>query len=451
MSGRSALALITALVLLITRLEHVHAQDAAREPCAEARVPGHDLSLADAVRIALCASTQIRAAAAAIELRSAQRGQVRSQYWPQLTAAATQMREHTEYRGDSAPDNADSGTTFYGSLSWRLFDFGERRAESFAAAQMIEAALKTRDATVQRVLRNVAETYFAAVTARALRASAIESEGVAEETLASARRRVESGTGSQADILQATTALARAALDLNRARAGYEKAIATLTFATGLPAGITFDVPTEVDASGTSNEKSLDAWLAEAERAHPAIAAARADVQAARAKIASARASGKPAVHLQTNYYGNGFPQEGLTNGLQASTTAGISITVPVFDGFLTRYRVREAEAALDMKEEELVGQQRHTLTEIVQAYADASSAAANLRESETLLEAAESSQSSSRRRYANGAADILELLAAQSALADARRERVRCLAEWRSAGFALVAASGQLSPSSLQ
>jgi outer membrane protein len=93
-----------------------------------------------------------------------------------------------------------------------------------------------------------------------------------------------------------------------------------------------------------------------------------------------------------------------------------------------------------------LVDTERLTLTEIVKAYSDATAAVANLRESQGLLAAAQSSQESSRRRYEAGATNILELLVAQAALADARQERTRSVAELRSARLRLLATTAALS-----
>ncbi|KVL54574.1 hypothetical protein WT00_10260 [Burkholderia territorii] len=56
---------------------------------------------------------------------------------------------------------------------------------------------------------------------------------------------------------------------------------------------------------------------------------------------------------------------------------------------------------------------------------------------------AAEAALTSARNRYALGAGDILELLSAQAALADARQERVRTLAEWEAARLRLFASAG--------
>lgn len=56
---------------------------------------------------------------------------------------------------------------------------------------------------------------------------------------------------------------------------------------------------------------------------------------------------------------------------------------------------------------------------EVVKAHADAQSSFENLQASQQLLSAAEVAVQSFQKRYDKGAADILELLSKQSALAD--------------------------------
>lgn len=62
-----------------------------------------------------------------------------------------------------------------------------------------------------------------------------------------------------------------------------------------------------------------------------------------------------------------------------------------------------------------------------------------------SILNATQAAMASSQRRYNGGAADVLELLNAQSGLSDALLERVRSLAEWQSARLRLLADTGML------
>jgi outer membrane protein len=427
----------------------VYGQSAPEGPCRFDGIKDGELSLARAVDLALCSNADIQSAAATVRVRAAQLGEARAEYWPTLTGSATQLRETTQFPGTSQPPSTDSAVTMYGALSWRVLDFGGRNADSRAARELLQVALGTRDATAQKVLGTVVEAYFDAITAKALLGSKAEDETLARDTVASAERRLRRGDGAQSDILQAKTALARAALDSHRASGSYEKSLAVLAYSVGLPTGIVYAVPDDIVASTAEVEKSLVAWLNDARHSHPAIVAARADVEAAQAQVVSARSAGRPTVDFQANYYANGFPQQGLATTRQRNSTVGIAITVPLFDGFLNRYKVREAQASVSLKEATLIDAERVTLTEIVKSYYDATAAVENLEVSKDLFDSASASVASSRRRYESGAADILELLTSQSAFADARQERVRSLADWRSARLRLLATSGVLTNAS--
>jgi outer membrane protein len=416
------------------------------EPLAE-----NEFGLAHAVDLALCNNAEVKSAAAAVRIRAAQLGEARSSYWPALTASVTELRENTQYP-HSQSSTTDTATTAYGSLTWRLFDFGGRGAQVRSASKLLEAAFGSQDATVQKVLGNVVQAYFDSLAAKALMDSKQQDKALAAETLTSAERRVDRGDGAQSEVLQATTAMARATLESNRADAAYEKSLAVLVYSIGLPTSTRVQIPGELTAGSAANmDTDLQLWLDDARRYHPAIVAARADLEAAREQVAVVRSNGKPTIDLQANYYANGFPQEGLASTRQRNITVGLAVTIPLFDGFLNRYKLREARATVGLKDAILIDTERLTLTEIVKAFTDATTAARNLHASRDLLEAASASQDSSRRRYDAGAADILELLTTQALLADARQEQVRCAADWRSARLRLLATSGRLSAANLQ
>lgn len=160
---------------------------------------------------------------------------------------------------------------------------------------------------------------------------------------------------------------------------------------------------------------------------------------------------GRPTIDFTGNYYQNAYPSQGLTSTNTKVTTFGLSVTVPLFDGFATHYKVREAEELVRSKEAKLQDTEQQTLMQVVGAHADAESSLRNLRVSEDLVAAATASIESSQRRYSSGAADIVELLSTQAAFADAKSERVRCQAEWRTARLVLLTSSGVLNRSSLQ
>lgn len=415
------------------------------EACLTTLDVRHSLSLAQAVDLALCNNADIRAAWANIRVRAAAVGGARSAYWPSLSVSASELNERAGYPATAVRASNTTGKTIYGSFDWRLFDFGGRSAKYQAAASLLEAAIASRDATIQQVLGAVVQGYFEAVTAKAVLADRVESESIAADTLSSAQRRQTGGAAAQNDTLQARAALERATLDRNRADAEERKAFAVLAYDIGIPTGQVVRLADELNARSMSEQKDLAEWMKEAERQHPAIVAARAAVQAARDEVVSARSEGRPSIDLTANYYQNGFPNQGLTSTNVHAATVGLTVTVPLFDGFLTHYNVEEAQAVVKVKEGQLQATRQAALLAVVRTYADAQSALRNLDVSEDLLSAAQAAFESSQRRYSEGAADIVELLNAQTALADARTERTRSLAEWRSARLRLLASAGVL------
>jgi len=434
--------------------------DAASIQCSTSNDLASPLALSEAVDLALCNNPQIKASWAAIKVQAGAVGEARAAYLPTMSATANRLRTRTAYSNIALASTSVDGNTVYGALSWRLFDFGTREANRQSANSLLVAALATHDATLQRTLAATIQAYFDTQSSRAAWQAKEESEAIAQQTLESAKRREARGAVARGDTLQATTAFARAALDKNRALGNYRKALSILIYAMGLPPDSSIVLAEEKEDSSHDDHsrnpidiqgEDLGAWLRDAQTSHPAILSARAQWQAAQSKVTSTRAEGLPTVDFSANYYQNGYPGQGVSTISSHINTVGVSVTFPIFDGFSRTYKVRGAQAQAEQLEAELANTEHNILMEVVKAHADALSSLQNLQASQTLLEAAQEALTSSQRKYDKGATDILEILSTQNALADARQERVRCLAEWRSARLRLMANSGLLGMQSIR
>ncbi|WP_244869606.1 TolC family protein [Paraburkholderia aspalathi] len=403
------------------------------------------LSLTDAVDTALCADPQAMAAWANIKLQAATVGEARAAYLPTLSVSLGRQNSDTRYPSFSSSNSNVTGNSSYVALNWRLFDFGERAANRASARDLLAAAMASYDAALQKTLGATVQAYFDAVTARAAYRARTRTAQLAGETLAAAQRRELNGVTGRSDTLQAQTALARAQLAELRAAGDRDKTRATLVYTLGLPAGTSIVLPQNSALPLKQDIADLAEWLDVAEARHPAIKAAKAQWEAAREKITSVRSQGLPTVDFGVNFYQNGYPNQSLSAVHSNTTVVGVTLSIPLFEGFSRTYKVREAQARADQSEAQLHDAQRETLGDVVKAHADAVSSLASLDASATLLESAKAALVSSRNRYEHGAADILETLNAQSALADAEQERIRSEADWRAARLRLMAAAGVL------
>ncbi|NML31744.1 TolC family protein [Paraburkholderia sp. G-4-1-8] len=419
--------------------------DRERTSCPSGVNLAAPLSLADAIDVALCSDPGVMLAWANIKLQSATVGEARAAYLPTLNASVTGMRNDTSYPAFPGSDSHVNGHTSYAALNWRLFDFGERAANRKAANDMLDAALASYDAALQKTLGTTVQAWFDAVTAQGASRARTEASRLAGETLAAAQRREEKGATGRNDTLQAQTAFARARLAAERAAGEADKTMATLVYTLGIAAGTRLLLPEDTPAPTAQGVDDLAAWLDEAKRRHPAIIAAEKQWQATRSRIASVRSQGMPTVDLGVSFYQNGYPNQGLQTARSNTTIIGVTLTIPLFEGFARTYKVREAQAQAEQDEARMQDTERQVLGDVVKAHADAVASLGELDASRTLLDSAQLALTSSRRRYDYGVADILEVLNAQSALADAQQERVRSESDWRSARLRLRAAAGVL------
>ena len=434
--------------------------DTAPWQCQTSRDFSTPLSLNEAVDLALCNNAQVKMAWAMIKVQAGAVGTAESAYLPTISVTVSRLRTGTSYPDSGIPSSSTTGNTVFGSFNWRLFDFGARAANRQSANSALVAALADHEASLQKTLAQTIQAYFDAQSTHAILIAKEQDEAIANETLESAKRRETKGVVARSDTLQANTALAKAILDKNRAMGDHQKSMSILIYALGLPAGIHIVLAEEADngerdgkigSFAATQMEDLDMWLRNAEQSHPAIRSARAQWEAAQSNIASARASGLPTIDFTANNYQNGYPGQGLQSINSHINSFGISVSIPIFDGFSTTYKVRGAQAQAEQHQAQLEDVEHNVLMEVVKAHADVVSSLQNLQASEDLLDAAQEALATSQRKYSKGAADILEILSTQSSLADAKQERIRCLSEWRSARLRLLANTGTLGMSSIQ
>jgi len=409
------------------------------------------LALGDAVDLALCNNPQVRAAWANIKFEAGAVGEARAAYLPTLSGSLSRINDSTVVVGNAASSSSVKSNTIYESLTWRLFDFGGRAANQKMAESLLSAALANHDAALQKTLTAVVQAYFDGLTARATFIAKKKSEEIAQNTLASAQRRESHGVTTQSDTLQATTALAKATLEKNRADGAYQKALSLLVYSLGIPSSTTLLLPEELLQGPAETVAELNQLLADAQQNHPAIIAARAQLDAARSNVTVTRSQYLPTVDFTGNYYQNGRPGQQLSSTRTKETTIGVVLTIPLFDGFSSHYKVAGAEAQVEEKEATLADTENQTLMDVVKAHADAVSAQGNLQAADILLDAAQHALAVSRRKYEKGAADILEILNTQNALADAEQEHIHCLADWRSARLRLLSSVGTIGRTAIE
>lgn len=408
---------------------------------------------------AICANPQARKAWASARVQAATLGVSESAYLPTLNATAGAERDtlsttyNVEGYGEvNVPQNSNSKYAML-NLSWVLFDFGQRGAAFRQARELLAAANAEHDEALQAVFFNAAQAYYGLRDAQAAVEATRQTEAIAQESLAEATAKHEAGAGTLADQLQAQTNYRRALLDRISAEGDALAATGTLAAAMGLDA----DVPVRIGAADPTPDQAnfaegVDQLIEQAKARQPKLVAARAKYEAALANVDAIRAQGRPTIALVGDLARNNPSYQQQPQGLGATSitgshgsTIGIQITIPLFEGFASGYKVAQAQAQADVEEADLQGAELQVALDVWKSYQNLRTDTANLTNSQELLADAQYSLDIARGRYKAGVGTFPELLNAQTALADAQKERVQAISRWHTSRLRLAASLGSL------
>jgi outer membrane protein len=392
------------------------------------------MTLAQIVDLALRNNPATRLSWAQARSAASEYGVSRGQLFPTLTLDGSVSRSRSvAIAGRPAGERTQYGPLL--GLSYLVIDFGGRAGSIDFSRQTAIAADLSHNATVQNTILQVESSLFNYLATRALRDAervAVE-EATASLNAAEERRRV--GLATIADVLQARTARSQAQLALESLEGGVLVAQGGLAVAMGLPANASFEVPSLPDAPPVDSlrfiAQSVDTLLAVATRARPDLAAARVQAAAAAAEVRVARSALMPSISLNAN---GGYTGSNNSTFQGQTYTLALGFDLPVFSGFSRQYRVQSASDQLAAASAQADLTRQQIALQVFTAYYNLQTATDRVRTAADLLASATESESVARGRYREGVGSIVDLLIAQSALADARAQEVQVRWQWRGA-----------------
>lgn len=400
------------------------------------------LTLAAAVDLALCRNPATRAGWAAARQQAAALGIAESAWVPSVTASGGENWSDNRLALGDGSGAMQRTTDAALSLSWTLFDFGGRESRIASARNLLAAAASSAGSVAQQTVLATVQAYYGVVAAAAGLDAAKSAEAAAQRSLEVARGRRDVGVATRADVLQAETAYGQAVLTRVQSDGALATARGTLAVTVGAPA----DMPLRVEATPVPDEvpaltQKVADLMAEAARQRPDLAAALAQRDAAEADVGSARATGRPTVSVGASR--NVVRTAGLPS--DNYNAIGVNVTWPLFTGFNTTYRVRQAEAALAAREAGVEQVRLGVSLDVWNGYAGLDSAGQQLKASSALLASAVENEQVALGRYQAGVGTIVDVLTAQSALAGARQQRIAAERGWLVARAQLALALGRL------
>lgn len=400
------------------------------------------LDLTDISNIALCNNPDTKYAWMNAVSKSSQVGIGKSAYLPTLDANGNLSSTKQSQNGNMSAYNQQNADL---TLSYLLYDFGARSANLENAKQLLNSANNTQNYTVQTVLLSTISAYYKLFATKASYEAYMEAEKTALESYKAANTRYEAGVATPADKLQAKTSYSQAVLNRGRAEGEMKNAKGVLLNLLGLDADTNLEIlPPAGSAPQDSFLKNVKELISSAKKNRSDLMAADSEIRAAEASVKAAEASGRPSISLNSTL---GYADSSISSPAKTGTV-GVYLSVPLFSGFSTTYKIKAAKEAVKLKEITYHKLEKQVALDVFQAYNNLNTDYESYKTSVDLVNSAEESLKVASGRYKAGVGTILDLLSAQSSLADARQQRISALYNWYISKAALAQALGTLEPS---
>lgn len=390
---------------------------------------GEVLSLKRCIEIALKKQPNISAAAGNKSSAESRVGQAKASYYPQIEIGTGYSRIHS----------IDTFSQYSGSISLKqnIYDFGRTETGIKVQRYNLESAEEELTDTIQRVIFDVTQSYYNLIKAKRNRDVALEVVKQYEGHLIQAKGFYEAGTRPRYDVTQAEVNLSNARLNLIKAENAVKLAIASLNNSMGVPDAPEYEV--EDNLQFRKIEVTLNDALSTALKNRPDLISIISKRRAAEQSVELARKNYNPTISGTINYGwgGNNFP-------LEREWNLGATLTIPIFNGYLTRYQVSEAESNLYTikAQEELLRQ--NIYVEVQQAYLNLKEAEERIPAAELAVRQATENLELARGRYEAGVGSPIEVTDAEASYVNARVAYIQALIDYRISIAAIEKAMGK-------
>jgi outer membrane protein len=409
---------------------------------------GEQLNLQRCIEIALRKQPNIVAAKSTVNVNQSRVGQAQSNYYPQISADASYSRikpftgaqrlVSTGLNGTSVSSATTSFNQYTGSLSVNqlLFDFWKTKTQVDIQKLNVGSSRSALENTSEAVVFNVKQAYYGVLQAKRNRDVAEETVKQFEQHLEQAKGFYQVGTAAKYDVTKAEVDLSSSKLNLIKADNALKIARVTLNNAMGMPDAPEYSI--EDNLSFRKYDITFDEALRAAYQNRPDLQSLILQGKAASQSIELAKKDYFPVLTGSASYgkQGEDFP-------LQEGWNAGVSLTFPIFSGFLTKNQVAEQKANLEVVRANEESLKQSILLDVQQGYLNLAQAADSITTAELTVKQATENLEIANGRYAAGVGNPIEVTDAEVSLTNAKTSYIQALYDYRVAIATIEKAMG--------
>ncbi len=420
-------------------------------------------SLAELIDIALINNVQTKITWENARSVAAQYGQSQSQFFPTVSGlfgyerarqpsfSTVEAGASSETGNQGAPSVVTVTDVYYSSwspqfsLSYLIFDFGTLRSTTEAARQALYNADWVHNDTLLTVLQTVMNDFYNYLYQKQLlKADAADVE-TAQWTLDAAQTGFKTGVRDVSDVLQATTQLLQSQTGLAAQQQNVVNTYTKMLNDMGLPANMKItvqDLPTILPDN--ANVPALDTLIGIALQNRPDLLAAEANYRSKASTLKATKTQWLPQITYDL-LMGKAYYNKGLHDKYYFTST--VAATMPLFSGFFYKNAIKIAEANKKQAQEQVRQSELSMIQEVTAYHYNVEIAYETLKLARAFLDAAEEQYTVALSQYKYGTNTILDVISAQSSLADARAQLESGFQQWYTSLANLAYSTGILSP----
>ncbi len=369
----------------------------------------------EAIKAALKNNYDILSKKEEIKAASARLKQAWSQVFPHISVGANYTR-YEDHPFIAYQDNRGYSV----SVNQILFSGGRVANTIVAGKKALKATREGERELENKIIYSAKQAFYTVLLAREFVKIRKQTLELAEENLSITQRRYKKGEASHYDLLRSEVEVANIKPQLIKAENFLETSLNLLKVLLGIDPAKEIEVKGEFEF--TPEEVDLNSEVNLALEKRPSLKEIALQEKAAKSQVRAAFAGYLPQINL--NFTDSANQKEAFTVGREEYDdywVAVVSVSMPIFDGFLTYAKVKEAKARqreLSILRKKL---KDYVKVEVENTVLDLKAAKSSVESQQENVKRAEEAYRIVKERYAQGQASQLDLLDARVALSTAR------------------------------
>lgn len=387
---------------------------------------GETLDLKRCIEIGLMRHPNILAATGTVDAGRSRVGQSQANYYPQVNLSSGYSKISPLSGSSGAGSSSGTGDSFdqYSSsvsLNQNIYDFGKTSSQVQIQKLNLDSSASDLANVSQQTIFNVKIAYYGVIQAKYQKIVAEDTVKSTELHLEQAKGFFEVGTRPKFDVTKAEVDLSNARLNLIRAQNAFRIAIATLNNTMGVPEAPDYEIDDNLYFE--KYEMTFEEAIDNAYRNRPDLASLVSKRLASEKSIELAKTGYYPTLtgNAAYNWGGEKFP-------LDDGWNVGVTLSFPLFSGFLTTYQVAESKANLNVIMANEVFLKQSIYLEVQQAYLTLRAAEEAIPTAKLGVDQARENLDIANGRYSAGVGNPIEVSDAEVTLVTARTFYIQAL-----------------------